>query len=74
LETSYFTENFGTWFFEKTAGSPGLSVQSLYATDGALPIIAGKDVGKFALVAFKNPKKYIGKFLICSPSHIYDEF
>jgi len=60
LFTGYFLENLGYMFFSKNAEGPGLTIQSLYATDGAFPVIAGRDVGKFALVAFKSPKKYIG--------------
>lgn len=67
LYTCYFFENLGSLFFEKSVGSPGLTVQRLYATDGPLPMIGGRDVGKFALVAFKNPKKYIGTPLNCLP-------
>jgi len=60
LFTSYFLENFGYMFFQKNSERPGLTIQGLYATDGAFPVIAGRDIGKFALLAFKNPEKYIG--------------
>jgi len=60
LFTGYFLENLGYLFFQKNAEGPGLAIQGLYATDGAFPVIAGRDVGKFALIAFKSPKKYIG--------------
>jgi hypothetical protein len=74
LFTSYFLENLGYLFFEKTAGGPGLTVQSFYATDGAFPVIAGRDVSKFALIAFKNPEKYIGKPLQRFTGRIYEKF
>jgi hypothetical protein len=48
-------------FFEKTAGGPGLTIQGYYAIDGPIPAIAAKDIGKFALIAFKDPNKYIGR-------------
>jgi len=73
LLTSYFVENFGPMFFQKTVGSPGLTVQGLYATDGPIPIILAKDIGKFALVAFRNPKKYIGRPLENFSSHVYEK-
>ena len=67
-------ENFGSWFFQKTTGGPGLTVQGYYATDGPLPVIVAKDIGKFALIAFKNPDKYIGRPLKCLPGPFYERF
>lgn len=61
-------------FFQKTVGGPGLTILGLYATDGAIPVIAAKDIGKFALIAFKNPKKYIGRRLKCFLSYVYEKF
>jgi hypothetical protein len=33
-----------------------------FKTDGPIPIISASDIGKWALVAFKNPDEWIGKF------------
>jgi len=60
LYTSYFLENFSHMLFQKSEGIPGLTIQGIYATDGAFPVVAGRDVGKFALIAFKSPQQYIG--------------
>ena len=59
-------------FFQKSAG--GLTVQGYYATDGPLPFIAAKDIGKFALIAFRNPEKYIGRPLNCFPNPFDEKF
>ena len=74
LFTSYFVENIGYLFFTQTVEGPGLTVQAFYATDGPLPVIVAKDIGKFALIAFKNPEKYIGKPLKCFPIPFYQRF
>jgi hypothetical protein len=74
LFTSYFLENFGSVFFEKTAGGQGLTIQGFYVTDGPIPIIAAKDIGKFALIAFKNPEKYIGRPLTGFSTHACEKF
>ena len=67
-------ENFGYAFFQKTVGGPGLTVQGIYATDGPLPVLVAKDIGKFALIAFRHPEKYIGRPLNCFPSPFCEKF
>jgi hypothetical protein len=61
IYTSWFAENIGSPYFPiKRDPSGGLVLDVWYKTDGPLPTIYAGDIGKWALVAFKNPDKWIG--------------
>jgi hypothetical protein len=63
LYTDFFVENIGGPFFAIRRGETGnLSMGIGLKTEGLTPIIAASDVGKWALVAFKNPDQWI-----CTP-------
>jgi len=62
IYTAAFLEALGTWFFAPIRDSNGtLLLDVPYATDGAIPFIAGSDVGVLAGIVLQNPEKYIGK-------------
>jgi hypothetical protein len=69
LYADFFVENIGGPFFAIKRGETGnLSMDIGFKTDGLIPIIAASDIGKWALVAFKNPDEWIGTLLHSSIS------
>jgi hypothetical protein len=68
LYTAYFVENLKSPFFTVKRNDAGKVVLDVwYKTDSKLPVIAAADIGKWALVAFKDPENWIGE---CS-AYIY---
>ncbi|PVF95818.1 NAD(P)-binding protein [Serendipita vermifera] len=63
--TTFFVENIGMPFFFalKRDKAGNILIDIPFKTDGPIPIIAASDIGKWALVAFKNPDEWIGKDL-----------
>ncbi|PVF95815.1 NAD(P)-binding protein [Serendipita vermifera] len=62
LYTSWFAENIGSPFFPiKRQPSGELLLDLTYKTDGQLGAIYAGDIGKWGLVAFKDPKTWVGK-------------
>jgi hypothetical protein len=63
LYTSWFAENIGSPFFPiKKQPSGELLLDLTYKTDGQLGAIYAGDIGKWGLVAFKNPDQWIGMY------------
>ncbi|PVF95817.1 NAD(P)-binding protein [Serendipita vermifera] len=65
LYTAFFVENIGNpyGFAIKRDEGGNILFDLAFKTDGPIPIIAASDIGKWALVAFKNPDEWIGKDL-----------
>jgi len=63
LYTSWFAENIKSpFFFPIKRDASGTIVMDVgYKTDAKIPVIAASDIGAWALVAFKNPREWIGK-------------
>ncbi|PVF95731.1 NAD(P)-binding protein [Serendipita vermifera] len=65
LYTSFFVENIGSPFLFtiKRDENSNVLIDIPFKSDGPIPIISALDIGKWALVAFKNPDEWIGKDL-----------
>jgi hypothetical protein len=69
LYTDFFVENIGGPFFAIKRGETGNFLMDIgFKTDGLILFIAVSDIGKWALVAFKNPDEWIGMLLHSSIS------
>jgi hypothetical protein len=68
LYTSFFAENIGSPFLftikRNEAGNVLIDIP--FKTDAQIPIISASDIGKWALVAFKNPDEWIGEHITLS--------
>jgi len=69
LYLGFFLENF-RGAFKRDSHDGKIHFQTMFKTDGKLPVISALDIGGWALEAFKNPDEWLGKDMKVTTEYI----